>query len=536
MKRFVPIVLLVACGCSETGVSVADDDDAAPIDDDDAVLDDDDAVPDDDDDDAAPTCTDRLEPNDDADGASTLDPDNYSGLWACPDEDDWFRLDLRVFDTFLFDAFADGQHGDIDLFIYDDEGTLLASSAEKEGDEHLVFVAPDTGVYYAVVTLTTDHGDEGAEYLLNLQIDPAYCVQDPWEPNPTFTQAPFIFPHPWWNQVVCPDDEDWYETAQWAGPLLQIWAFFDPAEGDINLSLHDGTTGELLVESTGTGGEEYVEWLTVDGPPYSFRVWHEQDGGRYFGNVYDLLIEQTYPDGCARDAFEFNDGQGWAWPIGTGSYPGLQACASDADWFKIVGTAGDELVVEVPWDDAEGGLDVGLHDSTGAPLGTVTAGAASTLVEYTMPTNGDVFLEVLLGNDVGSVSGTSYSLEVTGQSPVCYPDTWEPNNHLGQAAGLGLDPYVGLSLCSDDDWFNRLVVQDDTFTVTVNHDPADGELALRLYDGGGGMLTFSASGTGSETVSYTPEITQFVYVEIEFVADGGALPGFLYDLTASTSP
>jgi len=532
VRLLVPLILLLAC--TETGVTPVDDDDVAPVDDDDDdATDDDDAV---DDDDAAPTCTDRFEPNDDADGAASIDPSSYPELWACPDEDDWFRLDLRVFDTFLFDVFFDGDHGDVDLFVYDDEGTMLRSATSTDSDEHVIFEAQETGTYYAVVSLVEDRGDEGAEYLLNLQIDPSHCVEDGWEPNPTFTQSPFMFPHPWWNMVTCVDDEDWFETARWAGPLLQLWAYFDPAEGDVNIAIHDGTTGEMLVESRGTGGEEYVEWLMDDGPPYSMRVWMESDSGRYYGNVYDLLMEQTYPDGCFRDAFEFNDGQPWAWPLANGTYPGLHACASDSDWFRVVAVAGDVLEFDVAEDTSEGEVTVGLFDSSVAPIGTVTSSPGAHSVVYTMPTSGSVFFEIAMGDEAGSTLGTPYTLELTGQSPVCYPDTWEPNNELIGAAGLALDPLVGMTVCGDDDWFNRLVVQDDTITVTVTNDPADGELALRLHDGGGNVLGESTGGGGTETVTHTVGATQFVFVEIEHVADVGGLPGVTYDLTATITP
>jgi hypothetical protein len=387
-----------------------------------------------------------------------------------------------------------------------------------------------------VVAVTEDRGDDlGVPYLLNLQVDPAFCMSDPWEPNPTFTQAPFIFPHPWWNMVVCPDDEDWYETAQWAGPLLQIWAFFDPDEGDINLSLHDGTTGELLVESTGSTGEEYVEWLVEDGPPYSFRVWHEQDRGRYFGNVYDLLIQQTYPDGCTADAFEFNDGQGWAYPIGTGSYPGLHACSTDADWFKIVASAGDVLELDLSFDASEGDVSLALYSSSGTPLGTLTTAPGEASIDHTLPSAADVFLEVVLQSDTGSTLGSAYSLQIAGQSPVCYPDTWEPNDQQVQASGLGLDPYLGMTLCTSDDWYDRLVVQGDTIAVDLIHDPSEGALALRLRDESGGLLDESITGTGAESVSWTTNMTRFVFVEVEMLGDLGVQPGLLYDMTVTVT-
>jgi hypothetical protein len=111
---------------------------------------------------------DAFEQNDVSGQAAVLTvPNNYSNLILL--DDDWYKVDLSVGDTFTATARFNGSAGNLDLYLYStDAMTLLASSAHSSGDMESVSVvgALDSGYYY-VKAVPADSGI--ANYSLELE-------------------------------------------------------------------------------------------------------------------------------------------------------------------------------------------------------------------------------------------------------------------------------------------------------------------------------------------------------------------------------
>ncbi len=138
------------------------------------------------------SCTDDSgEPDDDADHAHVLAfSDVYPGPWdsdtmtICPDNDDWFAIDLLDGDTVTVDLVGDTS-ADLDLHFIDPDlvdltpctednpDTCSPDNGQSAGpDEHYEFTLNDTDCYVECTHYIVVHGWQGAtnDYLLSVQL------------------------------------------------------------------------------------------------------------------------------------------------------------------------------------------------------------------------------------------------------------------------------------------------------------------------------------------------------------------------------
>jgi hypothetical protein len=85
----------------------------------------------------------------------------------------------------------------------------------------------------------------------------------------------------------------------------------------------------------------------------------------------------------------------------------------------------------------------------------------------------------------------------------CVDDDREPNDDPDGASDVDEDVLFGTICPGNEDWFAVPVVAGDEVTVTIDgFDHADGDLDLRVVDGGGGIIAVSEGVTGTESVTF----------------------------------
>lgn len=186
--------------------------------------------------------TDEFEPNGsphEANALSTsavdLTAGQYSDLYACSGDDDWYRIRLEEGDaldaTITFNATA----GDLDLALYAADGqTLLAESESLRGEERVTIYRSATATDYLLRVYLKNNGQANlaTSYNLNLSVGPSQsCGDDGFEPNASAEEAALLpdGPH---DLVVCPGGEDWFRFQVPAGNTVsfQVTVGFDDVE------------------------------------------------------------------------------------------------------------------------------------------------------------------------------------------------------------------------------------------------------------------------------------------------------------------
>ena len=320
---------------------------------------------------------------------------------------------------------------------------------------------------------------------------------------------------------------------------MTLDATFQHAEGNINLSLLDSGGGLLGSSSTATDNES-ISYLTTAADTLLVRVELFADAGSLPGNTYELTLGLSAPT-CASDTFEPNDDLGSAAVVTATDYPGLSACDSDDDWFRIALLNGESVDFDVAFSTAEGNIDIELFDGTSSLLADSTGAGPTEAVSFTAPGDMDVYLRVFLVSDAGTLPGNGYTLSVAGVAPTCVPDGFEPNDALIDAAVLPAGTTGNLSVCpSDEDWFGIEVAAGDTLTVDLSFDHGEGDLNLELFDPSGSSLGSSTSTSDDEQVGLVVAASGPVLVHVVLAADTGSVPGNTYslnlDILAPTCP
>jgi hypothetical protein len=229
------------------------------------------------------------------------------------------------------------------------------------------------------------------------------------------------------------------------------------------------------------------------------------------------------PPTCTDDGYEDNDSAGAAVPLAAGSYPDLQVCASDDDYFSLSLDAGQSVQLDASFVDAEGDIDLLLQD----PSGTVVASSLSftddeAITGFTASQTGDYTLQVDLWADAGSFPGTPYDLDIA--LPGCAPDPFEPDDSSLTATDTGSSPFTayGRSLCSDSDvdWYERELSAGDLLIVDTYFEDAAGDIDIELYGPPSAAWIWGAySETDDEVLLWSIADTGTHWIRVIFYAD-----------------
>ena len=441
------------------------------------------------------TCEDDgLEDDDEYVQATVLaNPDSIGGN-RCPDDDDWFAIDLAADEVLTATLTIGDAQGDLDLVLWDAAGARLIHNESEEPFESITFLAPTAGTFGLQVT--DDAGGWGS-YTLDVSVDAFLCGDDPFEPNESQAEALLLTAPDGVNGQLCTDDVDWFAVAVEAGETIVVDLRFFPEKGDLNLYLHR-PDGQTVATSVSVDQSESIRYTAQIAGEYGIRVF----GVSGAENVYRLEVQvEPFVPPCEDDVWEPNDAIGFApgiaipEPERTATIS-LQLCEGNEDWFGVDVAAGDLLSVSVAYGPGGGDLWIQSHDPDGAVLQTILGTAGSGELELRATVSARYYLRVY-----GTTAETrvAYDMTVTLSTPyACAEDGLEENDDSGSATPITAGTPVGARLCpADEDWFQIDAAPRDVLTVDLRFVHAVANLDLSLV-GPAGTLVATATSTDDD--------------------------------------
>ena len=365
----------------------------------------------------AATCPDDLYENNDADTeAYYLGDSGYSdtGLQLCPSDEDWFEVFGWAGDEITADIYFTDADGDIDMELFDSGGTLIDESATASDDESITWtVSSSDSFFLRVFFWSSSPPAAGNDYDLEVTVTTVGCVDDTYEDNDTQAAAYGITTNNWSETALqaCPWDDDWYDFDLYVGETLDLAVWFTHADGDIDVRVYDSAGSVVFSSLSYTDNEFIYEPITVS-DTYSIRI-NLAGGTPVLGNDYDLDVAYIAPSTCTDDSHEPNNNAGAASYLGSVDYSetGLQLCPSDEDWFEIWAATGDEVTVDLWFDDSIGDIDLEIEDDVGGYVTGSASGDDDESVTWTATYTGSHFIRVYYWTSATPpVTGNSYDL------------------------------------------------------------------------------------------------------------------------------
>ncbi|MEQ9500240.1 MAG: pre-peptidase C-terminal domain-containing protein [Deltaproteobacteria bacterium] len=226
---------------------------------------------------------DAMEPNDTLLTAAPAALDTPYTATACG-ESDYYAFTTAT--PLTIQAAFTHAEGDVDLELFDPNGTSVALAASQDDDETLVVTS--TGAYVLRVQLASDGGNApGNDY--TLQLATSGCAPDTFEPNDAVAAAAPVAFGAHAGLTMCEADADYYQFDLAAGQGVDIDLSFLHAEGDIDVELST-LSGTLLSSATSGDDDETILFSTQVGGTYVLRVYLYADAGSDPGNTYDLSL------------------------------------------------------------------------------------------------------------------------------------------------------------------------------------------------------------------------------------------------------
>ncbi len=362
------------------------------------------------------------------------------------------------------------------------------------------------------------------------------CMPDRLEPNDTFAQAS-AGGGLQTQLTICAGDVDFHRFTLGAGDDVTITVDFVNGEGNIDIELVNAG-GSVVAMSNGTGNNETIQYTAAAAGDYAVRVFLTQDLGPTPGNTYSIRID-TQASPCPDDSFEDNDSPFLAPLVSAGSTNGLNVCDGDDDYFNIYVNAGETITVNVLFSQAEGDIDLALLNQLTLPVATSASVTDNESVTYTQQNGGLLKILVTLYQDMGSMPGNPYQLQVIitqGQPQTCPADSFEENDTRATAKTISTGNHTNLNTCTgDDDYYQITLAANDQIDATASFTNGEGDIDLELLDGSGTVLDSSSTSNNSENVSFTVVTAGTYYLHVLLYADAGSTLGNTYSLNVSVS-
>ncbi len=477
---------------------------------------------------------DGFEDNDTRADAAVVLGGMLEGLVVCPGDSDYFAIDLAAGDELAITATFSDAAGDLDLVLFNADGTVVGSAVSVTDNETIDYVATRSGRYVVQAYLLGDDDVLGNTYELDLDVTSAgpACDTDRFEDNDAVSTAIDFEAGSYADLIVCSDDEDYYAFDLGAGDTINIDVDFDFFDGNINIDLRN-PAGDIVAESTNLfTSAESIAYVAPAAGRYVLNVRLSFDLGDSAVYDLDVTIDAATPT-CTDDGLEDNDTLETARPIG-GSTAALRVCTGDDDFYSFALGAGDTLTVLAEFTDTEGDIDVRVLNSAGAAVASAVTTTDDEILEYTAVEAGTYYVRVNLYLDTGSTDGNSYALEFDiEEAPIassCPTDRLEDNDSIEDPEPLPPELYTGLFVCEDDeDWYRIPLLAGDTITIDLTFSDADGDVDLRFLNPVGGVLRSSVSSDDNEQIEYAVTEDGTYLVQVTLYADEGVV-GVEYDI------
>lgn len=230
---------------------------------------------------------DEFENNDDLTTARSLDPGTTVFGEACANDPDIYRIDLAAGTPVAAKVDFLHRYGDVDAYLFDSSGSLVATSYSVDDNEYVNYTAPSTGAYYLWVEGYA--GDQNS-YRLTVTSGSLCPGNDPYEPNDDQIRA--VEPGQIVSAVACPGESDWYGIEMQPGMTLDLDLEFDHAQGDLDMYLWNPSSEQIGVADS-VSDDEHLSTTADESGTYYIHV----AGFEGATNTYQL----TFTTGLSND-------------------------------------------------------------------------------------------------------------------------------------------------------------------------------------------------------------------------------------------
>jgi len=302
-----------------------------------------------------PTCIDTtLEPNETAELAIVLPPNTYDDLRICPDDKDYFAVNVPVGFTVTVDITFAHSDGDLDLKITDG-GSQVAGSFSETDNESTSYTNSAGGDrnFGIQVQDVTPGGGSNVPYSMVITLEEGQtvnCDPDFFEANDTFETAFPADAHDYTSTIMCADDDFFAITGGTVGQkVVASVSADDGTDLDLDLEILD-PSGSVVASSSDAGASEQLEWSIATDGNYVVRVFRSAgsvSAGAVGGYALSVTLEQDQQP-CEVDANEENGAAAFAWMVADAPQKeDIGICPSDVDFFAIQMQAGEFLLFDV---------------------------------------------------------------------------------------------------------------------------------------------------------------------------------------------
>ena len=475
-------------------------------------------------------CYDGLEPNDSVSDAATITPQtmdpavgpNEVGLVVCKSNSDYYRIAAGANQQIRITTESDVTLGDLDLYLYSEQGTLLGKSETTEDIEEifLPIVVGSQDIYLEVIQVNSDFNSSRSNYNLTVTMvdaDSQLICNPEFEPNNSFEEAASLFDAAAMTQAIatCPDtDKDYYSFYLEAGTTVEI--SFDTVSTQLRAFLYENQ--QTLVNSYFNLPSTTISYTAPTSGDYFLLMSAEPGADREIeyginiaGDVsgFDLLpinASMAPTTLSAGDALFYGFDALNQGAEASPTYDVVAEIATDMAFNSIVGT------FDGPQDQAA------LAPQESAPInGKVILPLALDGTYYArvmlVPTPGPTELN-------GLNNATSSAIDV---HPVCLPDDFEgagtDNDAASRATSASVpETFNSASICPGDrDWYALTLATGESITLTATFTQATGDFSedidVFVYDDP--SMAALAQGTSvddDETVNFTAPTSGTYYV------------------------
>ncbi len=232
---------------------------------------------------------------------------SYPNLKSCPgqvsgDDEDWYRI-VTTGDTLIDVSIVGGSATDLDLSLYDTNGTLVEKSTTLTSSES-ISTCQTAGTYYVrVYAWSAAENDYTLTYSPSSQSCSSACSDDGNEDDDNASQARFVDlatpPYTSTTDAICAYDDDWFEVPMYAGESIYATLIFEQNASleDLDLHVYDSNSTKLtgccdVNNGQSADSNEELEWpISTTGTYYV--VVRGYQGSE---NLYDICISYQSGD------------------------------------------------------------------------------------------------------------------------------------------------------------------------------------------------------------------------------------------------
>ncbi len=407
---------------------------------------------------------DIFEENDSESSARNITTGIYKELVLCPDERDFYKINLNKGDNLEITIIGEG----INATFYSTTENLKNINI---GTKSLINIE-NSNTYFLLID-----SDENKTHLYSIEIkinSSMQCNDDMFEENDSPGAAMEIPLNKTTNLNLCPYDDDWFLIKSYGRPTKIT------LESEINLPFEvyslNNTTEPILYSDELNSKTQIAEFenlpdlLLIKVPSSSNSL------------SYTLRVD-SQTDICVDDPFEPNNSRSGAKIIKEGEYNSLMLCLSDEDYYAIQLNRGDNINIDVKFDNSKADIDIILFDPLFRESAYSISSSGVENISYTADSSGDYVLNVFAWDNGSS----PYQMNIKINRPqLCADDRFEENDSIKTATKLNSDEIYGLKICPTDyDYYSIILNQGDRLSTGVFYTEKDGKLYSSLLSSDG---------------------------------------------------